>query len=231
MKLINRTHLSTPRLEAMFAGPVQGWPHHRLEVHVRYARTRDFSGLCNYSKRRIHINVGRRLRFPYDLRTYLARARSGRRCWWREVYILRLADEYELALFLFLHEFYHWLVRRAGRNARQKEAMCDRFAARVLVDRFGVAVRDRRGRPVPRESWDFQDLDRFVAKARVEAAGATTRANAPRSTEPPPAPPVLPHRQLLLFRLRDAAGRDSMRPTDRPAALRHGGGSRVRTYP
>ena len=49
--------------------------------------------------------------------------------------------------------------------------MCDRFAARVLTDRYGCPVIDRRGRPVDRAAWDFQDLDRFVAAAPRDQTG------------------------------------------------------------
>ena len=44
------------------------------------------------------------------------------------------------------------------------------LAVRALVDLHGVLVRDSEGRPVIRSSWDFQDLDGFVASAR-QAAG------------------------------------------------------------
>ena len=77
----------------------------------------------------------------------------------------------------FLHGLYHWLIRKARRNMRQKEAMCDRFAARHLVDRFGATVRDDRGRPVPRSEWDFQDVDGFVAAVRMRSSGQTKRKN------------------------------------------------------
>lgn len=170
MILSNTTELCTDRLAAMLAEQLAGWPHRALEVRVRHSRGRDFSGLCDYRARRIHINLRRHLDFPYEVKTYLARARSNARIWWRDIYRLRVADKYQLALFVFLHELYHWLVRQARRNTRQKEAMCDRFAARALVDRFGAVVSDGRGRPVPRAEWDFQDLEGFVAAARRKPA-------------------------------------------------------------
>jgi hypothetical protein len=77
-----------------------------------------------------------------------------------------------------MHELYHLLIYRARRNIRQKEAMCDRFAARWMVDRFGAIVRDPRGRPVRRSEWDFQDLDGFVAAVldrRVRRPAAACR--------------------------------------------------------
>jgi hypothetical protein len=79
---------------------------------------------------------------------------------------LDVADGCQLAVFVFMHELYHLLVKRARRNPRQKESMCDRFAARFFVDRFSSAVRGLGGEPVPRAEWDFQDLDGFVAAAR-----------------------------------------------------------------
>jgi hypothetical protein len=69
-----------------------------------------------------------------------------------------------------MHELYHLLVKRARRNTRQKESMCDRFAARFLVERCGSIVRDDKGRLIPREVWDYQDLDGFVAAARDRRA-------------------------------------------------------------
>ncbi len=88
-----------------------------------------------------------------------------------------------MVLFVFLHELYHFLVKRARRNPRQKESMCDRFAARYLVERFGATVRDSSGRIVPREAWDFQDLERFVAAARDRRA----REGVAAGTMPTPA--------------------------------------------
>ena len=184
MKLVNATALSTERLAAMIAEQIDGWSHRSLSVHIRYSRGRDFSGVCSYARKCIRVNIGRHLRFPYDVQTYLARAQSNARVWWREIYRLRVADAYQLVLFVFLHEFYHWLVRQARRNTRQKESMCDRFAARVLVDRYGATVRDRGGRPVSREEWDFQDLERFVARARRMKRGELVAARAARVALP-----------------------------------------------
>jgi hypothetical protein len=184
MKLVNSTALNTERLATMLVEQADGWSHRSLTVHVRYSRGRDFSGLCSYASQYIRINIGRHVRFPYDVQTYLARAKSNARMWWREIYRLRVADAHQLILFVFLHEFYHWLVRQARRNTRQKESMCDRFAARVLVDRYGATVHDRRGRPVPREEWDFQDLERFVARARRLKRGDLAAARAARVAMP-----------------------------------------------
>ncbi|MEK6642667.1 MAG: hypothetical protein AABZ08_02070 [Planctomycetota bacterium] len=169
MILRNRTHLDTSVLQAMCLEAVAGWPTDGLNVWVRYSRGADFSGVCYYKTGRVFINLGRHLKYPYQLRTHLARARSGRNCWWREMYTLEIGDAYQLVLFIYLHEFYHWLVRRARRNTRQKEGMCDRFAARVIVDRWGGVVRDGEGRVIGREEWDFQDLEGFVWAARQRA--------------------------------------------------------------
>jgi hypothetical protein len=162
MILRNTTALDTPRLAAMFARHVDGWGHDRLRVFVRYGRGAPFSGVCFYREARILVNIGRAVRYPLPIETAIARARSNRRCWWRERYFIEVADGYQLALFVFLHEFYHWLVARARRNPRQKEARCDRFAVRALVDDYGCVVRDAGGAKPPRASWDFQDLAAFV---------------------------------------------------------------------
>ena len=100
------------------------------------------------------------------MQTHIARPESNRTHWWRELYELELASPEELVLFIFLHEFYHYLIRLAGRNGRQKEGRCDRFATRTLVDDYGAAVLNSHGSCVERRLWDFQDLDGFVAKAR-----------------------------------------------------------------
>ncbi|MFO0974586.1 MAG: hypothetical protein U1A27_14270 [Phycisphaerae bacterium] len=166
MFLRNSSSLDTYRLDQMFRAHLHDWPHDNLLVAVRHARGAPFSGACHYRQARIYINLGRGLRYPYPLATHLARARATRFAWRRAAYSILLPDAYALALFLFLHEFYHWLVFRARRNPRQKEGRCDRFAARALVDGLGLAVVDADARPVERHEWDFQDLDGFVAAAR-----------------------------------------------------------------
>jgi hypothetical protein len=126
--------------------------------------------------------------------THLARARSNVRCWWKPIYTLELADGYQVVLFVFLHECFHLLIKRARRNTRQKESMCDRFAARALVDSHGAVVLDEHGRSVARETWDFQDLDRFVAPARRRA-----RAKLGAAHGRPARTPWMVGQQLLLF--------------------------------
>lgn len=161
----NSTDLDGARLERLFVRHTWPYRHDRLRVRVRYSRGADFSGTCYYAESRVFVNLGRRNTYPYLLGVHTARSRSNRTHWWRETYRLAIADAYQLALFVFLHEFYHYLVKAAGRNLRRKEAMCDRFASRGLVDSFAVRVLDARGRPVARESWDFQDVHAFVERA------------------------------------------------------------------
>ncbi len=166
MNFKNSTHLDSTRLRAMIDEAIAGWPCDQLTVRIRFSRGAEFSGACYYATNRIFANLGRNNRYPYRLLTHIARPTSNRTHWWRELYAVEIASAEQLVLFVFLHEFYHWLVKQARRNVRQKEARCDRFATRVLVDRYGATVRDSRGRIVPREAWDFQDLDGFVAAAR-----------------------------------------------------------------
>lgn len=183
MNLRNTTHLDSGRLEDLFLKAIDGWSHDGLDVAIRPSRGADFSGSCHYVPPRIYVNIGRHNRYPYLLRSHIARARSDARSWWRELYTIELSDAYELVLFIFLHEFYHWLIRRARRNGRQKESRCDRFAARVLVGQFGAVVRDVRGRDVPRSEWDFQDLDGFVAAARLRPKPVRATATPIKQTE------------------------------------------------
>jgi len=109
------------------------------------------------------------------MKTNLAKVQTTRRGWRRPVYLVELKTAYHLAVFIFMHEIYHLLVYRAGRNTRQKESMCDRFAARYLVDQLGAAIRTERGERVPREQWDFQDLDGFVAGGHLRRSACTAR--------------------------------------------------------
>lgn len=165
MKFCNSTQLDSRRLEQLFRRFADPWPLDGLDVRVRYTRSTPFSGVCFYRSGRIHVNIGRNNRYPYALKTHIARARTTRRAWWRPLYVLELQDEYQLALFIFLHELYHWLIRKARRNTRQKESRCDRFAAVALTRRLGVPLHDGHGGPVAEADWNFQDLDGFVAAA------------------------------------------------------------------
>ena len=185
MILKNTTHLDTAALKRMFLRAIDGWPFEGVQVSVRYSRGADFSGTCYYQSDRIYVNLGRDNQYPYRIQTHIARPQSNQTHWWRELYAVDLADAYELVLFIFLHEFYHRLVHRARRNTRQKEARCDRFATRVLVDDYGAAVLDPTGRPVSREAWDFQDLDGFVAAARRPAQHPGRKRRPRRPTASP----------------------------------------------
>ncbi len=162
----NSTDLDTDKLVALIREAADGRATGAITLRVRYSRSADFSGTCFYASQRIFVNVGRHLQFPYRMGTHVARARTVGRRWYKPVYALTLRDGYDLVLFVFLHELYHLLVKRARRNTRQKESMCDRFAARFLVDRCDAKVLRSDDSEVPREEWDFQDLDGFVAAAR-----------------------------------------------------------------
>jgi hypothetical protein len=162
----NTTGLSGELLHRLCLDGIEGWSVGAITVRVRYTRSTPFSGTCIYEDRRIYVNLGRHLRYPYRMKTNLARVCTLGSGWRRPIYRLEMRDAYQLAVFIFMHELYHLLVYRAGRNTRQKESMCDRFAARYLVDRFGCQVRAEQGHLVPRAQWDFQDLDGFVAAAR-----------------------------------------------------------------
>ena len=175
MDFHNSTDLDGERLRALCEDGLTGWAPGDFVVRVRYSRGADFSGTCFYRDRRVYINLGRHLSYPYRMKTYLARARTVGRYWFKPLHTLEMSDAYQVVLFVFLHELYHLLVRKARRNMRQKESMCDRFAARHLVDRFSATVRDARGRPVPRSEWDFQDVDGFVAAIRMRSPGRTKR--------------------------------------------------------
>lgn len=184
----NSTLLVTPRLLALCREGTQGWAVGTIKVYVRYSRGSDFSGSCYYADRRIFVNLGRHLVYPYWMETHLARAKATGKFWYKPSCAVELRNGYHLVMFVFMHELYHLLVKRARRNTRQKESMCDRFAARFVVDRFGVAVRGPDGRAMPRDCWDFQDLEGFVAAARDRRAATrprhpTTTASSPRDRE------------------------------------------------
>jgi hypothetical protein len=165
MDFQNKTSLDDLRLYELFLRHTAPYRHDKLTVRVRYSRSADFSGACYYRSARLTINLGRHNRYPYLLATHVARAQSSRTHWWRELFRLELADAYQLALFIYLHELFHFLVKAAGRNPRRKESMCDRFATRVLVDEHGCALRGSAGAAVPRDAWDINDLGGFVQAA------------------------------------------------------------------
>ncbi len=189
----NSTSLDQRTLARMFQSAVDPWPTDGLDVRVRYSRGSDFSGACYYETSRLYVNLGRHLTYPYLMNTYLARAVSSHSSWWKPLYSIELASGYDVVLFILLHEYYHWMIKRARRNTRRKESMCDRFAARVLVDQYGAVVRDADGARINRDEWDFQDLERFVAFGVMQQPAERTRPVAvpPTSAETP--------EQLLLF--------------------------------
>ncbi len=184
----NSTRLDSTRLYDTFVRHTWPYAHDRLTVRVRYSRGAAFSGACHYATGRLLINLGRRNHYPYALGTHVARACSNRTHWWRETYRLILADAHQLVLFVYLHELYHWLIHAAGRNPRRKESLCDRFAARVLVDEYGAPLLDRAGRPVPRTAWDIKDVHAFVAGAPRVASG--TPCHFPPVAAPPAGRPI-----------------------------------------
>ena len=165
MKFSNQTALDDTRLRQMFLRHTAPYDHEPLSVVVRHTRSTPFSGTCYYNDSRIHVNLGRRNRYPMTLGTHVAKATTGRQEWSREIYSLTVGDPYQLALFIYLHELFHFLVNASGRGRLRKEAMCDRFAARVLVDVYGCRLLDPRGAVPPRQNWDFKDLHLFVARA------------------------------------------------------------------
>lgn len=165
MEFRNATGLDTNRLHQLILEHTRPYRHDQLRVSIRWSRGAAFSGTCFYNDGRIFVNLGPSNRYPYAIATHVARSQSNRTHWWRETYSLQVRDAYELTLFVYLHELYHYLVKQAGRNPRRKEAMCDRFATRVLVDQLGCRLTDAQGRVVPRVHWDFQDVAQFVAEA------------------------------------------------------------------
>jgi hypothetical protein len=180
MDIGNDTELSTPRLERMFLRATGDWVSPRLTVRVRYSRSAIYSGTFASNSPRIYINLGRRNRYPMKIETSIARARTIGHSWWKPVYHIKAENAYQLALFVFLHEFYHYLIHRARRNSHRKESMCDRFAVRYLVDQCRLTVCDAAGRPVPHAVWLFQELDDFVASSTTLVA-ATRAARRPRT--------------------------------------------------
>ncbi len=182
-------------LRETFASAVEGWPVDPLIVRVRYSRGADFSGTCIYDTHRIYVNLGRHLKYPYHMHTYCARSRKAFGKYYKPSSIIELCDGYQVCLFIFLHEVYHWLIKQAGRNTAQKESMCDRFAARHLIDVYGCAFRDSKGRALPRDEWDIQDLDGFVAAARTTGGVEPVAVKkAAREVKPP-----MDQTQFLLF--------------------------------
>jgi len=183
LEIVNKTALSTSKLQRMFLSATAGWSAPRLKVTVRYSRSSPYSGTFGISPPRIYVNIGRKNRYPLKVETSIAKTRSLGRSWWKPTYSIYPADAYQLALFVFLHEFYHYLIHRARRNSRQKESVCDRFAVAELVDRYRLRVYSSSGQPVQRSQWYFQDLVRFVSTPVT--TGVRPAARRPRKTAAP----------------------------------------------
>jgi len=179
----NSTALSSTVLERLCNECIVGWNVGTILLRIRYSRGADFSGTCIYDQRKIYINMGKHLVYPYSMNTHLARSVTIGRRWFKPIYIMKIENGIQLAMFIFMHELYHLLVRRARRNTRQKESMCDRYAARYLVDRFGASVVTKKGKPVDRGDWDIQDLIGFVAGARRKMRAARVPLNVPKSAD------------------------------------------------
>ncbi len=173
MDFKNTTTLDSNLLRETFESAVAGWPIDQLVVRVRWSRGAEFSGTCVYATHRLYINLGRHLQYPYRMETHCARGRKAWGRYYKPSSFLELCDGYQVCLFIFAHEYYHWLVKQARRNTSQKESMCDRFAARVLIEDYGCVLRDKKGRPLPRHQWYTQDLDAFVAAAARQPATVT----------------------------------------------------------
>jgi hypothetical protein len=187
MEIINHTEFDARRIEVMFLRATQQWAAPKLRVTVRYSRGAIYSGTFASNPPRIFVNLHPRNRYPLRIETGIARAKSFGRSWWKPSYHVKAENPYQLALFVFMHEFYHYLIHRARRNSHRKEAMCDRFAVRYLNNHCRLAVYDSSGNPIARTGWLFQDLDGFVANRQtlsenVRAARRPRQRRARKST-------------------------------------------------
>src|SRR3989338_7460734 len=90
----NSTELSGAKLETMYLDSLNGWSVGRLSVRIRYSRGADFSGTCIYADRRIYINLGRHLVYPYGMKTNLAKVKTIGRGWRRPIYVVELKNAY-----------------------------------------------------------------------------------------------------------------------------------------
>jgi len=180
MEIANTTELDSRRIEAMFLRATGNWSAPRLKVSVRYSRGAVYSGTFASKPTRIYVNILPKNRYPLRVETAIAKARSYGRTWWKPSYHVKVENAYQLALFVFLHEFYHYLIHRARRNSHRKEAMCDRFAVRYLTNHCRLTVYDTNGNLVSRMAWLFQDLDGFVANRQTLTGAAVRAARRPR---------------------------------------------------
>ena len=113
MDFHNSTELSDEKLLGLCSEGMAGWAVGTVSVYIRYSRGADLSGTCYYSDRRIYVNIGRHVVYPYQMGTNLARARTIGRYWYKPMYNVEIKSGYELALFVFMHELYHLLLKRA----------------------------------------------------------------------------------------------------------------------
>ena len=210
MDFRNRTNLLDTRLYPLILRHTEPFDHSYLRVRFKNSRGAPFSGSCYYRTSTLNINLSPRNTYPFALATHVARPQSNATHWWRELYELTLADAYQLALFIYLHELCHYLIKRAGRSVKRREGACDRFAARVLVDHYGSSLRDSHGREPARDSWDILNLDALLSDA-------PRMTSVPRpATQGPPVPRVIPVR-IVGLPLFDNAGRHSIAMPSQPA--------------
>jgi len=180
MEIINKTELDSRRIEAMFLKASAGWQAPSIKVVVRYSRGAVYSGTFASHPLRFYVNISRTNRYPLRVETGIAKSKSCGQTWWKPSYFIRTENAYQLALFVFLHEFYHYLIHRSQRNGHRKEGMCDRFAVRYLNQRCRLTVYDANGRPVPKAMWLFQDLDEFVRNHKTELLPSRAASRPPK---------------------------------------------------
>ncbi|MCA9242766.1 MAG: hypothetical protein KDA32_02335 [Phycisphaerales bacterium] len=157
MDFRNSTACDSVRLHALFAWHARRWRTDGLVTRVRFSRGAPFSGTCYYRDSLIYVNIGRENPYPFRFAISAAPTERHSRGWRRPLLYLTVPDAERLALFVFLHELYHWLAFRVGRSPRWKEALCDRFATLALVDDHNCKLTDAKGGVVSREAWDIGD--------------------------------------------------------------------------
>ena len=79
----NSTGFSSSHLLALCREGMAGWSTGSIKLYVRYSRGADFSGSCYYADRRIFVNLGRHLVYPYRMATHIARAKATGRYWFK----------------------------------------------------------------------------------------------------------------------------------------------------
>lgn len=180
MEIVNKTELDSKKIVSMILKATNSWQTPRLKVTIRYSRGAKYSGTYIANPPRIYVNIAKNNRYPMKLETSIAKAQTIGRYWWKPIYHIRLENPYQLVLFVFMHEFYHYLIHRARKNSHRKEAMCDRFAIKYLVENYKLKVYDSKNTPVEKEKWLFQDLEGFVRNARTDNTIKQIAATRPR---------------------------------------------------